>query len=210
MSDGVLQDHKAEDDEGGDDADVRDEAATSVIDAPRPSSAQEQPKPSEQCHDSRSRVASPFVVGQWIDALDTVEQWLEATVLELSSDSTQVLVHYNGWPSRWDEWIDVRSPRLSPFRTKTLHSTCCRLGYPRNSNSCTVHCAFQMMLTTVAYRHRCYLSAFAHGFASPTPHALTGPTLQPSTTSTHAVLREVCLSRRVPSTAVTPAITSVV
>jgi hypothetical protein len=33
-----------------------------------------------------------------------------------------VYVHYNGWPARWDEWIPVDSPRLAPFRTRTIHS----------------------------------------------------------------------------------------
>ena len=31
-------------------------------------------------------------------------------------------IHYNGWPTRWDEWIPVDSPRLAPFRTRTIHS----------------------------------------------------------------------------------------
>ena len=31
-----------------------------------------------------------FAVGQWIDALDTVNEWLEATVLNLSRDGTEV------------------------------------------------------------------------------------------------------------------------
>ncbi len=32
-----------------------------------------------------------FLKGQWIDALDTVNEWLEATVLDLSRDGTEVL-----------------------------------------------------------------------------------------------------------------------
>ena len=32
-----------------------------------------------------------------------------------------VLVHYNGWPARWDEWLPMDSPRLAPFRTRTSH-----------------------------------------------------------------------------------------
>lgn len=141
--------------------------------------------------------------GQWIDVLDTVNQWLEATVVEIvnpedilppniitnSSDTNStstgsrprrrapplprdpavsasdlegrrrlllepcdehddddnddeqdlggdlagfrprssnhgvqlLLVHYNGWPHRWDEWIRSDSGRLRPFRTRTRH-----------------------------------------------------------------------------------------
>jgi hypothetical protein len=59
--------------------------------------------------------------GQWLDVLDTVNQWLEATVID--TDDNRVYVHYNGWPSRWDEWLDVSSPRVAPFRTWTVHSS---------------------------------------------------------------------------------------
>ncbi|KAK8816100.1 hypothetical protein WA556_001045 [Blastocystis sp. ATCC 50177/Nand II] len=58
-----------------------------------------------------------WYVGEWLDALDTVEKWLEATVYAVSGEF--VLVHYNGWPSTWDEWIHRNSPRLAPFRTHT-------------------------------------------------------------------------------------------
>jgi hypothetical protein len=35
---------------------------------------------------------------------------------------SMVFVHYNGWPSRWDEWIDTRSARIQPLRAKTFQS----------------------------------------------------------------------------------------
>lgn len=47
---------------------------------------------------------------QWIDALDTVEKWLEATIIAVDSDF--IFVHYNGWATRWDEWIHVVPPFL--------------------------------------------------------------------------------------------------
>jgi hypothetical protein len=31
-------------------------------------------------------------------------------------------VHYNGWDHRWDEWIDIDSPRIALFRTYTVGS----------------------------------------------------------------------------------------
>ena len=132
--------------------------------------------------------------GQWIDCLDTVNQWLEATVVEVlepddilpvrecgmdgsqeriirrrrtrvandpavgandmegrrrlllepcdddDSDAEEgvlsgfrrrsnnegvqlLLIHYNGWPHRWDEWIRSDSERIRPFRTRTRHPT---------------------------------------------------------------------------------------
>eukprot|EP00980_Cylindrotheca_fusiformis_P007301 scaffold1525_cov142-Cylindrotheca_fusiformis.AAC.101 len=131
--------------------------------------------------------------GQWIDCRDTVNQWLEATIVEIlepddilppyqreeeeetsrlprhqrlphvandpaisaadlegrrrlllepcepgdpdeedgslagfrrrrNNDGVQMLlIHYNGWPHRWDEWIRSDSERIRPFRTRTRH-----------------------------------------------------------------------------------------
>ena len=143
---------------------------------------------------------TPFVdrkwfKGQWMDIRDTVNQWLEATVVDIlapddllvrvpktrldsssssaarnisvvndpaigandlegrmklllepsnmsdhtladlndnqellgykerrNNDSVQILlVHYNGWPHRWDEWIRSDSERIRPFRTRSKH-----------------------------------------------------------------------------------------
>lgn len=65
-----------------------------------------------------------FHPGQWVDVLDTVEQWLEAQILEIAQTSTgsMVFVHYNGWPSQWDEWIDSSSSRIQPFHSYTNQS----------------------------------------------------------------------------------------
>jgi hypothetical protein len=135
----------------------------------------------------------PWYRGQWIDCRDTVNQWLEATIVDLVApldilpsrhdDGTSeeavrrptlqaandpavaaddmmgrtrlllqvcpegcedqnegaewdgfcrrstnqgvflLLVHYNGWPHRWDEWIRSDSERIRPFRVRTRHAT---------------------------------------------------------------------------------------
>jgi hypothetical protein len=33
-----------------------------------------------------------------------------------------VFVHYNGWGSRWDEWIPINSSRLATFRSHTVQN----------------------------------------------------------------------------------------
>lgn len=55
--------------------------------------------------------------GQWIDVKDTIEQWLEAQVIDVKDN--RVYVHYNGWGTRWDEWLDMESDRIRPFRFHT-------------------------------------------------------------------------------------------
>ena len=78
-----------------------------------------------------------FQVGQWVDALDTVGSWLEATVLayeERADGRARVYITYNGWPARWDEWIDADSPRLAPFRVHSMNATLrlCASPHPFN------------------------------------------------------------------------------
>ncbi|KAF1782827.1 Ubiquitin-related domain [Phytophthora cactorum] len=68
----------------------------------------------------RTRGPRQFFVGQWLDVKDTVNQWLESTVMAIADG--KVLIHYHGWPTRWDEWIDVESDRIAAFRTRTLHT----------------------------------------------------------------------------------------
>ena len=64
-----------------------------------------------------------FYIGQWIDVKDTVNQWLAATVMDMDYSSRRLFVHFNGWPVRWDEWIDWDSSRIAPFRSYTSQET---------------------------------------------------------------------------------------
>jgi hypothetical protein len=58
-----------------------------------------------------------LVKGQWVDVKDTINQWLEAQVIDVQNN--KVFIHYNGWGTRWDEWIDMDSDRIRPFRYYT-------------------------------------------------------------------------------------------
>jgi len=62
-----------------------------------------------------------FIKGQWVDVKDTIEQWLEAQIIDVKDN--QVYIHYNGWGTRWDEWINIDSDRIRPFRFHTRQST---------------------------------------------------------------------------------------
>lgn len=179
----------------------------------------------QQVHSDQ--VASPLEAnrewfrGQWIDCRDTVNQWLEATVVEImnpddilsprndddddddqevssiqetlprhqrlphvandpavsaadlegrrrlllepcdanDSDAEEaslagfrrrsnnegvqlLLIHYNGWPHRWDEWIRSDSERIRPFRTRTRHPN---VVSGRNGMHCiALHCLYHV------------------------------------------------------------------
>lgn len=40
--------------------------------------------------------------------------------MEQDTDHDMVKVRYFGWSSKFDEWINMESPRLAPLHTKTL------------------------------------------------------------------------------------------
>jgi len=72
-------------------------------------------------------------IGQWVDVKDTIDQWLEAQVINIREG--QAFIHYNGWGTRWDEWIDMNSPRIALFRTHTVQSSNTRYMSPFPNNA---------------------------------------------------------------------------
>ena len=86
-----------------------------------------------------------YEVGQWVDVKDTIDQWLEAQVVQVRNN--QAFVHYNGWANRWDEWIDFSSPRIASFkylnffkiRTYTVQSPTSVFLSPYPSVACDIN-----------------------------------------------------------------------
>jgi len=59
-----------------------------------------------------------FEVGDFVDVLDTVQRWCVGRVVEKKDD--KVLIHYEGWADRWNEWMPMsKNRRLALFRTYT-------------------------------------------------------------------------------------------
>lgn len=61
-----------------------------------------------------------FKIGQWIDAKDSLDQWIEAQIIDIKEN--KVFVHFFGWGNSFNEWINIDSARLALFRTYTLQS----------------------------------------------------------------------------------------
>jgi hypothetical protein len=59
-----------------------------------------------------------YKMGQWVDVKDTLNQWLEAQIINIRGNECQV--NYNGWGSVWNEWIAMGSDRIAMFRTHTV------------------------------------------------------------------------------------------
>ncbi|CEG50016.1 Ubiquitin-like protein, regulator of apoptosis [Plasmopara halstedii] len=103
---------------------MRTVLSTAISEQERDSQQQdERIEENEQQTESQTQIrrsSRQFFVGQWLDVKDTVNQWLESTVMDIADG--KILIHYHGWPTRWDEWIDVDSDRIAAFRTRTLHT----------------------------------------------------------------------------------------
>lgn len=75
-----------------------------------------------------------FTIGQWVDVKDTINQWLEAEIIDIDDScfsrisqeerninlERKVKVHYIGWGDNWDEWLTFNSKRIMPFRFFTV------------------------------------------------------------------------------------------
>eukprot|EP00617_Octactis_speculum_P022528 CAMPEP_0185756560 /NCGR_PEP_ID=MMETSP1174-20130828/14983_1 /TAXON_ID=35687 /ORGANISM="Dictyocha speculum, Strain CCMP1381" /LENGTH=526 /DNA_ID=CAMNT_0028435567 /DNA_START=44 /DNA_END=1624 /DNA_ORIENTATION=+ len=65
---------------------------------------------------------SPSIIyepGVKIDALDTVQKWCEAEILEVDNTNRRILVSYTYWADKWNEWFDFHSTRIAPFASET-------------------------------------------------------------------------------------------
>ena len=62
----------------------------------------------------------PLIVGERVLARDSSANWITATVTgekDEDSETRQLKVHFDGWASRWDEWVPVMSGRLQRLQT---------------------------------------------------------------------------------------------
>jgi len=70
---------------------------------------------------------STLAAGSKLDALDNVQMWYTATVVEMEGD--EVKVRFDGFSSKYDESLPIISSRIAPFRTKAIGGK----GTPRSS-----------------------------------------------------------------------------
>ena len=70
--------------------------------------------------------AAPFFIGQFVEARDMMDDWLPATITRIDAENNRVYVHFEGWASKYDEWITYLP--LSPPSTPSS-------SYPTTSSS---------------------------------------------------------------------------
>ncbi|XP_011428049.3 PHD finger protein 20-like protein 1 isoform X3 [Magallana gigas] len=66
--------------------------------------------------------------GERLEAMDFSSKWYSAKIVEIDEEERMVMIHFDGWNQRYDEWIEMDSEKLRP---KTRHST--RKGRPKQS-----------------------------------------------------------------------------
>ena len=55
-----------------------------------------------------------FAVGDVVDVRDVYQKWYQADILAVNAADNSVLVHYQGWHTKWDEWISTNTDRFAP------------------------------------------------------------------------------------------------
>lgn len=61
-----------------------------------------------------------FKEGYRLEARDHLgDKWWDAKIVEVDHEGCEVLVHFQGWNGRHDEWIKMDSPRLQPLHRRS-------------------------------------------------------------------------------------------
>ncbi|XP_062603197.1 PHD finger protein 20-like protein 1 isoform X2 [Saccostrea cucullata] len=58
--------------------------------------------------------------GERLEAMDFSSKWYSAKIVEIDEEEKMVMIHFDGWNQRYDEWIEMDSEKLRP---KTRHSS---------------------------------------------------------------------------------------
>ncbi|XP_016841145.1 PHD finger protein 20 [Nasonia vitripennis] len=85
-----------------------------------PPQPQPQPQQSKPADPSKPRLFSRdlnFATGDKLEAKDFNEKWYSARVVETDWVEREVLIHFDKWSSRFDEWIPMDSSRLRALQS---------------------------------------------------------------------------------------------
>ncbi|XP_046839129.1 PHD finger protein 20-like protein 1 isoform X2 [Xenia sp. Carnegie-2017] len=56
-----------------------------------------------------------FVVGNRIEAMDYMSQWYVSKIAKVDLKKRKILIHFEGWNSRYDEWVSFDSKKIRPL-----------------------------------------------------------------------------------------------
>merc|ERR1719242_1049341 len=68
---------------------------------------------------SSKGILTDFGIKTRCDCLDSTDKWYEAEIVDVNENGELVLIHFAGWDSKYNEWINKDSYRLAPLHTMT-------------------------------------------------------------------------------------------
>ncbi|XP_076172113.1 PHD finger protein MBD-R2 isoform X2 [Ptiloglossa arizonensis] len=80
-------------------------------------------KPEELKTKILNRDGLKFFPGAKLEAKDFNEKWYSAKVVETDWEEREVLIHFDKWSSRFDEWIPMDSSRLRVLQSQSTEQT---------------------------------------------------------------------------------------
>ncbi|XP_032808685.2 PHD finger protein 20-like protein 1 isoform X4 [Petromyzon marinus] len=66
------------------------------------------------------RLGIAYEVGARLEAQDYLLKWYPSRIEKVDPDEGKILIHFERWNHRYDEWIDCNSPRLRPLQRTSL------------------------------------------------------------------------------------------
>ncbi|OQV22300.1 hypothetical protein BV898_03801 [Hypsibius exemplaris] len=60
-------------------------------------------------------VGITFAEGERLEACDETKTWYKAKIVQVNQDAGQIYVHFEGWNTRYDEWLPMFSKRIRPL-----------------------------------------------------------------------------------------------
>ncbi|MGH0132743.1 UNVERIFIED_CONTAM: hypothetical protein FKN15_062268 [Acipenser sinensis] len=67
-----------------------------------------------------NRPGITFEVGARVEARDYLQKWYPSRIEKIDYEEGKMLVHFDHWSHRYDEWIFWDSNRLRPFERPVL------------------------------------------------------------------------------------------
>ncbi|XP_056633199.1 PHD finger protein 20 isoform X2 [Diorhabda sublineata] len=61
-------------------------------------------------------ISISFSINSRVEALDFNNEWFPAKIIEIDYDENEVLIHFENYSSKYDEWISMDSSRLRPLQ----------------------------------------------------------------------------------------------
>lgn len=95
---------------------IKTEPAETVEEKPEVTPTADVPSTTIEQKSKKSRGDMNFAINEPIEALDFNQMWNSARIVEIDYEENEVLIHFDKYSSKHDEWICMDSARLRPLQ----------------------------------------------------------------------------------------------